>query len=55
MFTHYTSLYMTILKRIVAVIVVLLASVKLSPYDYLITVVKNTYLKGYTSAHVYDR
>ena len=46
---------MKILKRTVAVIVVLLVAVKLSPYEYLIKGVKNTYLKGYTSAHLYDR
>ena len=46
---------MKILKRTVAVIVVLLLAVKLSPYEYLIKGVKNTYLKGYTSAHLYDR
>ena len=43
---------MKILKRIVAVIVVLLVAVKLSPYEYLIKGVKNAYLKGYTSAHL---
>ena len=32
-----------------------LVAVKLSPYEYLIKGVKNTYLKGYTSAHLYDR
>ena len=46
---------MKILRRTVAVIVVLLVAVKLSPYEYLIKGVKNTYLKGYTSAHLYDR
>ena len=43
------------LKRIVVIIVVLLVVIKLSPYEYLIKGVKNTYLKGYTSAHLYDR
>ena len=43
------------LKRIVVIIVVLLVAIKFSPYEYLIKGVKNTYLKGYTSAHLYDR
>ena len=43
------------LKRIIVIIVVLLLVIKLSPYEYLIKGVKNTYLKGYTSAHLYDR
>ena len=43
------------IKRIVVIIVVLFVAVKLSPYEYLIKGVKNTYLKGYTTAHLYDR
>ena len=45
---------MKILKRIVAVIVVLLVAVKLSPYEYLIKGVKNTYLKGYYTLSLHD-
>ncbi|HCP40282.1 MAG TPA: hypothetical protein DIT65_00670 [Cryomorphaceae bacterium] len=46
---------MKLLRRIVVVVVVLLIALKLSPYEYLFKGVKNTYLKGYTTAHLYDR
>lgn len=43
------------LKRVVVIIAAIFVAVKLSPYEYLIKGVKNTYLKGYTTAHLYDR
>ena len=41
--------------RVVAVLVILLAALKFSPFGYLIKGVQGSYLDGFKSAHLYDR